>query len=612
MDLQHRLESLGYAVTSIARTADQAVRLAVSDVPNLILMDIHLQGEKDGIQAAAEIRKLLDVPVVFLTAHSDSFTIERAKITGPFGYITKPFETGSLRVQIEIALFKHQLEQKLRRSEAWLSTTLHNIGDGVIAADGAGKVVLMNPVAEELTGWTMEHAAGQLVSEVFKVFDVGTLKPVALPLPAVSGAESMRTSRAEYSLHSRKGTIALVHTVINANQSADGALLGSVIVFRDISSQRELEQRLQESQNMESIAIMAGGLAHDFNNLLTVISGYAGLAGGAQRKAADALDQIGLAAESAAVLCSRLLTVSRNDVIQPEIFDLNELIAASAKIIQQFLGPASALILETSSESLPVSSDRIQIQQVLINLAVYARDAMPEGGTFTVTTRRNAGLAQIDVHDTGIGMTDETRRRIFQPFFSRQSEKGSGLGMAMVHSTITKWSGTVEVKSKPGTGTEFRISLPLSETAPERQVQAPEFQSKPAEGPAKVTILLVEDDAPVRKFLRDRLDAAGFGVFEAATGGDALRLPELQKKPVDLLITDVVMPGMSGPELAKEWVARWPGTPVLFMSGYSDEELKNNDLLRSGAAEFLAKPMKADQLISLARNMLARKAKIQV
>jgi len=260
MDLKERLQCLGYSVTSIARTADEALRLAVSTPPDLILMDIQLSGEKDGIHAAEEIRKALDVPVVYLTAHSDSFTIERAKISGPFGYITKPFVTDTLRTQIEMALAKHQTEQRLRQSEAWLSATLRNIGDAVIATDCTGRIEFMNPVAEELTGWNIKRAAGEFASAVFKVSDPKTAEPVADPTLAVLSPEGVRTLSGEYSLQSVSGSVALVQTVISANQSEDGRLLGSVIVFRDITSQRELERRAEESQNMETIAIMAGGL----------------------------------------------------------------------------------------------------------------------------------------------------------------------------------------------------------------------------------------------------------------------------------------------------------------------------------------------------------------
>lgn len=611
MDLRQRLENLGYATVATARTADDALRLAASHAPDLVLMDIHLDGEKDGIQAAEAIRETLNAPIVYLTAHSDNLTIERAKVTGPFGYITKPFETDNLRVQIEIALFRHQMEQKLRRSEARLSTTLRNIGDAVVATDNAGRIELMNPVAEELTGWTMEAAAGELASKVFQALDVKTSEPIALPLPAVLGPEGVRKLRGEYRLRSRSGSLVLVHMVISANESQDGGLPGSVIVFRDITAQRELEERERASQSMDSIAVMAGGLAHDFNNLLTVILGNADIARAAHQKAVDALDQIAGAGQSAAILSRRLLTVSRKDMVKPEIFDLNELIEGNAKTLQKFLGPTNVLHLRTSSENLPVTSDRTEIQQALANLAANARDAMPQGGTFTITTRHNGGFAEIELKDSGIGMTDETRRRIFQPFFSRKGDKGTGLGMTIVHSIVTKWSGTIEVKSDPGRGTEFRISFPLSGTASEPQARSAEFQSKQAEDPVKGAILLVEDAAAVREFLREELEASGFRVFEASNGGDALRFPELHKETVSLLITDVVMPGITGPELAKQWVARWPETRVLFMSGYSDEDLKENELLRSGAAEFVAKPIKAEHLISIARRMLARKTKVQ-
>jgi PAS domain S-box-containing protein len=605
MDLKQRLKRLGYVVTSIARNADDAFSLALSQNPDLILMDIHLDGDKDGIHAAEEIRKTLDIPVVYLTAHSDSFTLERAKITGPFGYITKPFETDTLRVQIEIALFKHRTEQKLRQSEMWLSTTLRNVGDAVIATDRDGRIEFMNPVAEALSGWTMEEASGESSSEVFRMLDPRTGERVANPVLRLLTADGLRALSGEYNLRSRNGSVALVQMLVSANKDEDGRLLGLVIVFRDITAQRELERRAEESRKMEAIALMAGGLAHDFNDLLMVILDYVDVARSDPGETADALNEIRRAGESAAVLCQQLLTVSRDDVVEGEIFDLNEPIAASTKMLRRILGPACSLVVKPCSESLPVASNPTQIQQVLIYLVAHARDAMPQGGTFTISTRRGgSGRAEIDVRDTGIGMTEETKRRIFDPFFSWKGRRGSGLAMTVVHSLVTKWSGTIEVKSEPGLGTEFRVSFPLC-GMPAGQTGG--FQPELMERPVTGNILLVDGNAAVREFLHEQLDSSGFRIFEASSGEEALAFAELGGEKVDLLITNVTMPAMTGPELAKRWVDRWPETQVLFMSGYDAEELGGNDLIKSGRAEFVVKPVKPKHMISIVGRMLARK-----
>lgn len=607
MDLKARLQSLGYSVTSIASTAEDALRHAMSDTPDLILMDIHLKGTRDGIQAADEIRKILDIPIVYLTAHADSATIARARLAGPFGYITKPFETTNLRVQIEIAISKHHTEQKLRESRAWLLTTLRNIGDAVIATDRAGRIEFMNPVAETLTGWSAKAAVGEFASRIFKMFDPETGDPVADPPLKASASEGLRTFCGEYNLRSLTGSLSHVQMVVSANQSENGKLLGLVIVFRDITRQREMERRTRESQNMEAVAIMAGGLAHDFNNLLTIILGYADFAKAHPGSAGEALGEIRKAGESATALCRQLLTVSRNNVIKAEIIDLNEPLHDSTRMLQQILGPKCRLVVNTCRASLPIASDRTQIQQVLINLCINARDAMPEGGTVTITTRRdNFDQAEIKVSDIGIGMAAETRRRIFEPFFSRKGGTGTGLGMTMVHSIITKWSGTIEVISETGSGTEFRILFPLSGSIPEPSSTAVALQPESSEDPADGTILLVEDNDAIRKLWRDQLESSGFTVFEAPSGEQALVFLEGHDAKIDLLITDVVMPGISGPELATLFLNKSPETGILFLSGYSEGELGDNKLMKCGRAEFLAKPLKPSQLIATASRMLAR------
>jgi PAS domain S-box-containing protein len=609
MDLERRLERLGYSVTSIAKTADEAVRLAASHMPDLILMDIHLSGKRDGIEAAEEIRKILDIPVVFLTAHNDNDTVERARATGPFGYITKPFDKANLRIHIEIAISKHRTEKKLRQNEAWLSTTLRSIGDAVIATDIAGLVQFMNPVAEALTGWAEKAAIGEFAADVFTVLDPATAKPVANPVLSVLGAQGAGRSHGEYSLRSRAGSEVLVQTVVSANRNDEGRLLGSVIVFRDITGQRELELRNEQNHNMATVAVMAGGLAHDFNNLLMIILGYTALARSDPDNLADSLDHVRRAGDSAAALCRQLLTVSRNDSVQAEIFDLNEPIIAGARMLRQILGPPRSLVVNFCSGSLFIASERTQIQQVLINLAICARDSMPQGGILTIATRLAPdGWAELEVADTGIGMTAETRRRIFEPCFSGKTGKGIGFGMTIVHSIVSKWSGTIEVKSDPGRGTTFRIRIPLSpargllDYKSELQLESPEYSGSG-------NIFLVEDNEQIRRLLRARLEISGFQVFEALSGEDALLFPVIHGETIDLLITDVMMPGMSGPELAKRWLERSPETMVLFISGYSKEELGDNDFMKSGRAEFVAKPVTPSELISTVRKMLSRRVR---
>lgn len=607
MDLKRRLEYSGYLVTSVAKTADDAVRLAKEQNPDVILMDIQLSRQKDGIEAATEIRQSLDIPVVFVTAHADSFTLERAMRAEPFGYIAKPFGATDLRPHIEMAFYKHQSERKLKASEALFAATLRTIGEAVVATGHEGQVSFMNPMAARLSGWDPDSARGRPVADIFPFYDPNSGDLVTHPVFAMLDQKGTDSSSGEYLLRSRSGGRHLVHAEITANQT-EGRIEGAVMAFRDITREREIERRDQQRQNLTSISVMAGSLAHDFNNLLTVILGYTDLALASPSQIPTALVEIQRAGQSAAALCRQLLTISRNDVVHAETLDLNEVIRDNSKMLQQVLGPICSLVVTPCRNPLYVRADRTELQQVLINLAINSSHAMRHGGTLTISTAADEpGKVQMTVRDTGIGMSPATKQRVFEPFFSSKGSKGTGLGMTIVHSIITKWSGTIDVESEPGRGTSFVIHLPEMEKPATERISAPAGPTAEAPpGGAARSVLLVEDDSDVRKLLAAAFEPAGLRIIEAASGEDALRTLMDRSEPLDLLITDVMMPRMTGAELARQCVDRWPETRVLFISGYSQDELAGNRLLASGQAEFMPKPVSPAALVARAREIMAR------
>ncbi len=354
---------------------------------------------------------------------------------------------------------------------------------------------------------------------------------------------------------------------------------------------------------METVSIMAGAIAHDFNNLLTVILGYADRLQSDPGRSSVAANEILQAGELATALCRQLLTVSRRSVLRPEVFDLNSVIRASEKMLLQILGPASRVSVNPCPEPLYVRADRAELQQVVLNLAVNARDAMPQGGLFTIGSRSTgAGEAEIVVEDSGTGMTEQTREHIFEPFFSRKADKGTGLGMTIVHSVITRWGGNIAVTSELGRGTRFHIRLPLSDALPAASKTPPrETVSEQASGG---TILLADDNEVVRRLLREQFLDAGYQVLDAGSGEEALSLLELAGNTIDLLITDVMMPRITGPELARRCVAKLPRLKVLFLSGYGADALKGDELLQSRRAEFVSKPVNLRDLIAKAQSMI--------
>ena len=474
-DLQKRLERLGYLVPMLATSGEEALRCARSAPFDLVLMDIRLEGELDGIAAAQALKAEFDLAVVFLTAHSDVDTLHRATLAEPHGYMLKPITDGDLRSVLPISLYKHAMERRVRASEAWLSTTLKSVGEGIIATNNRGDIVFMNPVAEQLTGWTADSAYGNALMDVMPLFEESTDQPAKNPTLDLIAGENR-----SYMLISKTGR----HTAIEAgwyeNRASD-SLLGAIVVIRDISVRRETERRLIESQRMEAIANMAGALAHDFNNQLMVILGYADELT-ARLRGTDQEDarEIKQAASIAGSITAQLLTLSRRDPVVLVELDVNEVLSEVLPLIAHTLGRSRRVSTNLDSGLGLVRGDRNQLKQVLLNLALNARDAMPSGGELRLESSvvevagrapserlyRAGPYVQLRVTDTGQGMDPATLARIFEPFFTtKKAGNGTGLGLSIVHSIVAKSGGYIEATSEIGRGTSFQILLPCVDAA---------------------------------------------------------------------------------------------------------------------------------------------------
>jgi PAS domain S-box-containing protein len=389
--------------------------------------------------------------------------------------------------------------------------------------------------------------------------------------------------------------------------------------IQDITERVQLEAQFVQAQKMESVGRLAGGIAHDFNNLLTVITAYSELliedlpADNARR--AD-LEQVLDAARKAANLTRQLLAFSRRQVLEPKVVNLNEVVTGIEKMLKRVIGEDVDLVVKRAPALGAVRIDPGQIEQVIMNLAVNARDAMPKGGKLTIETATmelDVGYAMthpsvaagtyvlLAVSDTGVGMDEATKQRIFEPFFTtKEVGKGTGLGLATVYGIVKQSGGHVSVSSELGRGTTLKIYLPC--------VFAPVEALLPAEAPAEVqgdgeTILLVEDEAIVRKVARRVLEQRGYAILEADRPNTALSLAAAAAEPPDLLVTDVIMPELDGPELARRLEARWPGLKVLYLSGYADEAIARHGLLEAGVS-FLQKPFTPEALARKVRQVL--------
>jgi two-component system cell cycle sensor histidine kinase/response regulator CckA len=469
-DIQRRLERMGYSVPAVASSGEEALRCARSTPLDLVLMDIRLRGAMDGIATAQALKAEWGTPVVYITAYSDGETIHRATLTEPMGYLLKPITDGDLRSAVQISLYKHEMEGRLRASEAWLSSTLRSVGEGIVATDNAGQVVFLNPPAERLTGWSGSGARGRMLMEVLGLFEESQRLPAGNPTVDLQAGENR-----SYTLVSKTGAHTVVEVTCFENRSASD-LLGSIVVVRDISVRREMESRLIQSQRMEAVANMAGGLAHDFNNQLTVILGYAaelcGELSGEERKMAMEIQQ---AVSTASSITCQLLTLSRRDPVRCDLVDLNQVIAEVQPMISHSLGRNRTLTTELGPGAWCVRGDRSQFKQVLLNLALNARDAMPAGGDLRMASSNleiRAGspeahlyspgpYVRLRVTDTGEGMEKAVLSRIFEPFFTtKPAGAGTGLGLSMVHSIVVRSGGYIRAESETGRGTSFEILLP--------------------------------------------------------------------------------------------------------------------------------------------------------
>lgn len=424
--------------------------------------------------------------------------------------------------------------------------------------------------------------------------------------------EGRRPFRLVYRIRTREGEERWVWEQGEAVDAPAGA--GPIIegLIIDITEQKRLERQLVESQKMESVGRLAGGIAHDFNNLLSVILGTVDLAlagSGAESPMREDLLDVRAAAERAAELTRQLLAFGRRQPMQTRVVDLNALLDGISKLLRRLIGEDVEMIVSTDATLPPVRVDPGQVEQVLTNLVTNARDAMPDGGILRLETREvpNGGLpsggpaVEVSVRDTGTGMPPEVVARIFEPFFTTKAPgDGTGLGLAMVYGLVQQNGGRVAVESRPGEGTTFRILLPVAGPGDAEEVAAIPGPAGHAPGhipgsAASESILLVEDEERLGRVAERILAREGYAVLRATRGEEALRLME-QQGPVDLLVTDVVMPGLSGPQVADAVLERYPGTRVLFTSGYPRHHAVGGE---GGAAApgFLPKPYTREGLL---------------
>lgn len=622
-DLQALLKRLGYHVPATVGTGEMAIQTALQNRPDLILMDIQLRGSMDGVQAAAAINSEQDIPIVYLTANSDEATLQRAKGTAPFGFLVKPFEERAIQAGIEMALYKHQTDKRIREREQWLTTTLTSIADAVITTDPEGRITFMNAAAQKLSGWPEAEALDRPYGEVFHVIDeTSRAVPTDRVAKALHDGASGTFSNHTLLVRRDASEVHIEHSVAPIRQGLREEISGCVIVFNDVSDRKELEERLRHVQKMDAIGKLAGGIAHDFNNAITAIIGYAEMIL-LRVKAPDPLyqdaKQIVRAAEHSARLTHQLLAFSRKQVLQPRTLDLEAEVTQVEGMVRRLIGESIILSLEAAPNLWKTSADAGQMHQIVLNLAINARDAMPDGGKLTIgltnTTLTAAEALHIadgrpgefvllTVSDTGTGMSREVVKRIFEPFFTtKELGKGTGLGLATCHGIVRQSAGMIAVTSALGEGTTFSVYLPKAEGAEPTNVRAFKDHELPR---GNETILLVEDEEILRELGIQVLESLGYRVIAAEDGCSAIEsLDPVTRATVDMVVTDLMMPRMNGRELIA-WIGENVGQMrVLFMSGYTDDEIIRG-AVQGAEVEYLQKPFSPAALAQKIREVLDR------
>lgn len=630
-DIQNSLNNLGYAVPAICSSGEDAVARIGELKPDLVLMDIMLKGSIDGITAAEQIHARSLVPVVFLTAYIDDQTLKRAKISQAFGYLLKPFEERELRTTIEMALYRHTMDRKLRESREWFETTLRCLGDAVIATDANARIQLINPIAETLTGWPPAEAIGRQLTDVFCLKDQDQpLSVERFQLANLNGLAAQEQGK-DSILVARDGRpVAVDYSAAPILGLEGGAMLGIVVIFRDVSTriqaedrERELQARLSRSKRMEALGILAGGVANDLRNILGPIVDYhdtimKNLPPDSPLRADLAI--INNSSHKALDIVRDLLTLGRIGHVPMEAQALNDIVddCWQAPWFQALKAKAPLVTVESrlAPGLPPLEGSRLHLQAIVMNLINNAFDAMPDGGRLTLTAtleeaaRPLEGYEIVDpgkyvvlrVTDTGAGIREEDLNQIFEPFYTKRSlgwQSGSGLGLAVVYGVVKAHKGFLDVSSALGKGSEFVVYFPVA-PAPAPAPADAAHRPGPAADRGTETILVVEDDEEQRRAVVRWLRSHGYKALAAPNGREAFDIFQNETgalgAPIDLVLLDMIMGDeWDGLDTYRNILAANPKQKAIIISGFAVTG-RIQEALRLGAGQYLQKPCSMEDI----------------
>jgi PAS domain S-box-containing protein len=732
-DIQNRLKNFGYHVPAIASSGEEAIKKAAEFNPDLILMDIMLNKSMDGVETAKKIREMYDIPVVYLTAYADDSTLQRAKLTEPFGYILKPFEERELYTTIEMALYKHKMEKKLKESEQWFATTLKCIGEAVIATNRERLITFMNPVAEMLTGWKLNEALGKNLMEVFKIVDDSRKNLDETPITR-SFKRNASISTINHTLISKNGTERAIDANASPIRDDKGNIAGVVMVFRDITERRRVEEQLREqaallnkaqdaiivrdmedrivfwnksaedlygwtaveavskiatellnkgdltqfnearrevlekkewrgelrqvaksgkdvivesrwsliqdregkpksillvntditdrkklaaqflrTQRMDSIGTLAGGIAHDLNNVLAPILMSVQILRKrfTDERSQQVLSTLEQSAQRGADMVKQVLSFARGIEGERVILQPKHLIVDIQRMMNEAFPKSIQIETSVRSDLCTVIGDATQLYQVLMNLCVNARDAMPNGGKLTVEAENiyldenyarmhmeavPGQFVLIKVSDTGIGIQAPILDKIFEPFFTtKEIGKGTGLGLSTVLGIVKSHDGFIDVSSSEGKGSTFKIYLPAAESPQVSQLREEREELPLGHGEL---IFVVDDEAPIRQITKSTLEVYGYNVITADDGAEAVALYAENRDKIAAVLMDMMMPYMDGVAAIRALQKLDPDVRIIAASGLMSAS-NASDIPGINVRAFLPKPYTAEKLLKV-------------
>jgi two-component system, cell cycle sensor histidine kinase and response regulator CckA len=633
--LEAMLAPEGFLIET-ASGGEEALAIVARQPPDLILLDIMMSG-MDGYQVAASIKgdpATKSIPVIMVTALDDRNAMLLGLRAGAEDFLAKPVDRAEMRVRVRNLLrlkaysdyhdnYSQMLEKEVGSRTADLveslrlyRSTFEAAPVGIVHVGLDGRWLRVNQRLCDLLGYSREELQSAGIQERVQGEEVDG--EAAWSRQMAEGPLDRHVAD-ERQYRRKDGTFVHVRVNTSVHRDAEDQSRFFISVIEDVTEQRLLEAQVQQAGKMDAIGLLASGVAHDFNNLLTVILGFAAIVNEdvaiAEKHGRD-LGEIIKAAERAAGLTKQLLAFSRQQVLRTAPLDANGLITDMTGMLRMLIGENITITLSLAPDLPLALADRGQIEQVVMNLVVNARDAMPDGGRVTIETA-DVELSASSIHkqevipghyvmlaitDTGKGMTKETQRRLFEPFFTtKETGKGTGLGLSTVYGIVRQSGGAIEVYSEPGRGTTFKVYLPRFAGA----AAAP----RPVSGVRKAlptwseTVLVVEDEAAIRQLTNLILQKAGYTVLLAESPVAAERIAGNHPGPIHLMLTDVVMPGMRGPELAERMLRLRPDLRVLFMSGYTDDAITHHGFLDAGT-EFLQKPFTPLGLMQKIREVL--------